>query len=654
MTCRPCVPFSLLIFLAALVLGCATAQGQPAPLSDSQRLAMRNALDQAQRGPFELSSASALRNHPLYGWLEYSVLRRNIDSLSTARAQAFIQRYQGQVVADALINDWLPALARKQDWPTFLAHWRATNNTAQQCTYLQARLATGQVDSSWEEQAQAIWRDAGKSLPAACDRVFSALQQRGKLTPALRWQRIEAAAQGRETKLMRFIARGLSADDQAQAEDYAAFIEKLDNRALRWPPTARSRQIATMGLVRLARANPDAAEAQLPQYVQALGLDAQQQAQVRYQIALQSAANWHEKTATRLAQVPESAFDLRLHEWRVREAIARSDWPAALAGIEKMPAEQRNDSRWQWLAARMLEKTGRQEQARTLYQAAARRTTFHGFMAADKLNQPYALCPLTRNDAQSRQALMQNPAFIRALELFKLDRRGWALREWDQALSNLNDAQRQMAVAMAGEIGWYDRAVFNLKSAQDLHLYDLRFPLAYRATLNAQAQHNRLDPAWVAAVIRAESIFNFQARSPANARGLMQILPSTGAQVAKSIGMNHYTGADRLFDPDTNITLGTAYLRQLLDEYENLPFAVMAAYNAGPNALARWRSQRGHLETDLWIETIGYKETREYVARVMAFSVIYDWRLHGDAQPLSERLRGRNSHTRKGFICPQS
>jgi len=652
MNYRHCVHFFSLIFLTALALGAKVAQAQSAPLSDKQHLAMRNALDQAQRGSFELSSANALRAHPLYGWLEYSVLRRNIDSLSTARAQAFIQRYQGQVVVDTFLNDWLPALARKQEWATFLAHWRPTNNTAQHCTYLQARLATGQVDEQWNEQAQAIWRDAGKSLPSSCDPVFSALQRRGGLTAELRWQRIEAAAQAREPKLMRFIARGLSAAEQAQAEEYAVFMEKLDNRALNWPPTARNRQIATLGLVRLARGNPDAAEQQLPQYVQVLSLEAEQQAQVRYQIALQSAANWHEKTAQRLANVPESAFDLRLHEWRVREAIARSDWRSALAGIEKMPAEQRNDSRWQWFAARMLEKTGRRSEANALYQAAARQTTFHGFMAADKLNQPYALCPLTLNDEQSRQALLHNPAFVRALALFKIDRRGWALREWNQALSGFNDAQRQMAVAMAGEIGWYDRAVFNLKNKQDLQLYTLRFPLAYRATLNAQAQHNQLDPAWVAAVIRAESIFNFQARSPANARGLMQIIPSTGAQVAKRIGMNNYN-ADRLFDPETNITLGTAYLRQLLDEYENLPFAVMAAYNAGPNALARWRSQRGHLETDLWIETIGYKETREYVARVMAFSVIYDWRLQGNAQPLSERLRGRNSATRKRFACPQ-
>jgi len=653
MTCRLCVHLFALIFLIALGLGTVTAQAQAPPLSDSQRQAMRSALDQAQRGPFELSSASALRNHPLYGWLEYSVLRRNIDNLSTARAQAFLQRYQGQVVADALLNDWLPALARKQDWATFLAHWRVTHNTAQQCIYLQARLAAGQADTQWNEQAQAIWRSAGKSLPSVCDPVFAALQQRGGLNAELRWQRIEAAAQAREFKLMRFIARGLNANDRAQAEDYAAFIEKFDQRALNWPRTTRSRQIATIGLVRLARSNPDLAEQQLPQYVQVLALNTEQQAQVRYQIALQSAANWHAQTARRLAQVPESAFDVRLHEWRVREAIARSDWRAALAGIEKMPAQQRNDSRWQWFAARMLEKTGRRTEAHALYQAAARQTTFHGFMAADKLNQPYALCPLALDEAQT-QHVRQNPALIRALELFKIDRRGWALREWNQALSTFDQAQRQIAVTMAGKIGWYDRAVFNLKDGQDLRLYELRFPLAYRSTLNTQAQQNRLDPAWVAAVIRAESIFNTQARSPADARGLMQILPSTGAQVAKHINMNDYSGAARLFDPDTNITLGTAYLRQLLDEYENLPFAVMAAYNAGPNALARWRNQRGHLETDLWIETIGYKETREYVARVMAFTVIYDWRLHGNAQPLSERLRGHNSSTRKGFACPQT
>lgn len=133
--------------------------------------------------------------------------------------------------------------------------------------------------------------------------------------------------------------------------------------------------------------------------------------------------------------------------------------------------------------------------------------------------------------------------------------------------------------------------------------------------------------------------------------GLMQVLPATGAGVAKSIGLTGYGGADSLYDPDTNIAIGTAYLRQLMNKYDGLPYVTIAAYNAGPTPTARWQGQRPGFDPDLWIETISYKETREYVARVLAFSVIYDWRLNGDALPLSDRLMGRLVDKRKSFSC---
>jgi soluble lytic murein transglycosylase len=113
-----------------------------------------------------------------------------------------------------------------------------------------------------------------------------------------------------------------------------------------------------------------------------------------------------------------------------------------------------------------------------------------------------------------------------------------------------------------------------------------------------------------------------------------------------------WTGADSLYDPETNIVLGTAYLRQLLDKYGGQPYQAIAGYNAGPAPLARWQSQRPGMEPDFWIETISYKETRDYVARVLAFSVLYDWRLTGNALSLTERMRGRLNGPRRKFVCP--
>jgi len=639
-----------LAVLAALLCSSANAQNL-----DAQRTALRTAIDNAERGQFDASAAASLRNHPLYGWLEYAALRRNIDTLGTAQAQDFLKRYQGQAVAETFRAAWLPALARRQDWPTLLANWKPADDAGLRCAELNARQATGKADAQWVTDAQALWRSSGKSLPDGCDPVFAVLASRGGLPPALRWERIDAAADAQQAAVMRSAARGLPAAEQAQANDYAAFVDKPDARALNWPKNDRSRRIAVDGLQKLAKADPGAAELQLPQYAQRLGLSAEQQGQVLYEIALWTVASYLPDSARRLAAVPESSYDERLHEWRTREAMARGDWPAALAAIRKMPAKQRNDSRWRWFEGRLLEKTGKPAEATALYRAAASEPTFHGFLAADKLKQPYALCPWNPGDnAQAKSAVARDPALVRAIELSKIERPSWAAREWADALTRFDDSQRRMAVEVASNNGWFDRAVFALKGPQELRLYNLRFPLHHDDTIRREAARNALDPAWIAAEIRAESIFNPKARSPANAMGLMQVLPATGASVARNIGLSGYGGAASLYDSDTNIAIGTAYLRQLMDKYNGLPYVTIAAYNAGPTPTARWQTQRPNYDPDFWIETISYKETREYVARVLAFSVIYDWRLNGNALTLSDRMVGKTQGARKAFSCQQS
>ncbi|WP_394687554.1 transglycosylase SLT domain-containing protein [uncultured Xanthomonas sp.] len=639
---------SLLLFAAAL---CGPVPALAQSL-DAQRPAIRSAIDDAEQGRFDPVRAAAFKQHPLYGWLEYANLRRNIDKVSDAQAQDFLKRYAGQPVAESFRALWLPALARREDWPALLANWKPTENLGLRCAQLNARQATGRADAQWVDEAQALWRNAGKSLPDACDPVFAVLQARGGMTDALRWARVEAAADAQQPAVMRAAARGLPAADLALANDYAAFLDAVHTRALTWPKTERSRKVAVDGLAKLAKTDPDAAERQLPQFAQALQFSEAQRGAVLYQIALWTVASYGPDSARRLNAVPESAYDERLHEWRAREAMARGDWPAALAAIRKMPPAQRNDSRWQYFEARLAEKTGNASEAQRLYRAAASSATFHGFLAADRLKQPYALCPWEPNDsAQAQAAVARDPSLVRALELFKIDRAGWAVAEWNDALSRFDDTQRRLAVEVASNNGWFDRAVFGLgKRPEEQRLYTLRFPLHHADTIRREAGRNAIDPAWVAAEIRAESVFNPNARSPANAMGLMQVVPATGASVARSLGLAGYGGAASLYDPDTNIAIGTAYLRQLLNTY-GLPYLTIAAYNAGPGPAARWQSQRPGHDADFWIETVSYKETREYVARILAFSVIYDWRLNGDALPVTERMLGKLDAPRKKFVC---
>ncbi len=623
--------------------------------------ALRDALAAIEQG--REPSAPLPVGQPLAGWFEFAALRRGangsgLDSLSGEKGQAFLNHYRGQAVAESFREAWLTALTKREDWPSFRAAWSSSiKSTALRCAELNARQALGAADAKWVADAQGIWRNAGKALPGECDAPMAILAAKGGLEPALRWQRIEKAAAEWQPGVMRAAARGLPAEEFALANDYAAFFDSAHDRALTWPKTPRSRLIASHGLARMAKSLPLSADTVLPKFANALGFNDEERGRALYQAALWTVASYEPDSARRLAAVPDIAYDEKLHEWRVREAMARSDWSAALAAIRKMGTTQRSDSRWQYFEGRLLEMTGQRDAATAQFRQAAKKSEFHGFLAADRIDAPYALCPIElKPNYVAKTTVARDPAMVRAMVLYQLDREGWAVQEWNEALSRFDPAQRQLAVEVAQDNGWFDRGVFGLVNVggqrypDELRLYELRFPLHHDGTIRREAAKHGIDPTWVAAEIRAESVFNPKARSHADARGLMQVLPSTGAGIAKRLGLP-WGGGNDLYDPDFNIALGTAYLRELEDKYGQT-YTAIAAYNAGPAPVARWRAQRPNMPADFWIETISYKETRDYVARILAFSVIYDWRLNRSAMPITERLAGRMVETRKKFACP--
>lgn len=637
----------------------ANAKPSPPVLIPVPTSAFRAAFEAATRSGLDDIALAAFRGQPLAGWLEYSALRQRFNTLPLERGDQFLQRYANEAVAQPFRHDWLKALAARNEWPTYLRLWDARiDDPALRCLRLQALTSLNRIDPAWISDAQVLWRSSGNSLPVQCDPVFAQLSAQGGLPDALRWERFDLAVDAAQTGVMRSIASGFPAAEAAQTNAYASYIDAPDTDVSTWPKTPRSRKVVSVALAKLAKASPDRAEAMLPDVTATLGLDENDKGRVLYQIALWTVASYLPQSAQRLANVPLSAYDASLHEWQAREALARSDWPAALAAIKRMPEEQRSDSRWLYLAARSNELSGDINSAKPLYAQAALKSDFHGFLAADQLNQPYTLCPWEPLITPTEQlAIAKDPAIIRALQLFALDRKGWAAREWNDALTRFTDTQRHIAVAVAQDNGWFDRGVFGLLNVDgkrypsEQRLYTLRFPLHHRDSIRREAARNALDPAWVAAEIRAESVFDPNARSAADARGLMQVIPSTGAATAAKLGLP-WTGADSLYDADTNITLGTAYLRQLMDRYGGKPYQVIAGYNAGPAPLNRWLSQRPDMDPAIWIETISYKETREYVARVLSFSTLYDWRLNGDAHRLTDRMLGNIDGPRKGFVCP--
>jgi soluble lytic murein transglycosylase len=147
-------------------------------------------------------------------------------------------------------------------------------------------------------------------------------------------------------------------------------------------------------------------------------------------------------------------------------------------------------------------------------------------------------------------------------------------------------------------------------------VWEIIYPLAHAEHVKAQAAKRNLDPALVAALIRQESTFDTNAVSRAGARGLMQIMPATGRRLARSSGLRYRRSL--LHDPQANITMGTLYLRQMLDRFGGRVEQALAAYNAGPHRVDAWTVGRSGLSAEEFIESIPFTETRSYVKTVLS------------------------------------
>jgi soluble lytic murein transglycosylase len=630
----------LLLWLLAAGWLLSSALAQAAEPDDAQRAAFRQAYAAARQGGDQWRNlATGLRDYPLYPYLQAAALQHDIQQVDRATVEAYLRQYPDWIPAADLRRAFLRELARRQDWNNFLALYQPGLGDTLSCDALQARLAGG-ATLDFERDLAALW--SKPNLPDACDPALDAAHDQGLLTDTRLWTRIDRAADAGQAGTIASLANWLAEPGRTSARQLAQALRDpvaALNAARNWPDQPRQRQAATLALTRLARRQSTRADTAWQQLQPHFSFSEAQRNRILHALALFHATDFDDGALARLIALPAAAQSDSTREWRVRVALARQNWSAVLAGIDAMPASQQQDGEWQYFRGRALAALGRSDDARRQFEAQAGKATFFGFLAADRLNQPYAICPLSLADDPPReQALLANPGLLRAFELYAVDLPKLARREWTRALRDADTTTQRIAADMANRRGWYDRAVFTMSSGDALRLYELRFPLASQDGLVPQAEQAGIEPAWAYGILRAESAWMSDAQSHADARGLMQLLPATAALVARRNGLA-WGGGDTLYDPAINIALGTRYLAQMAARFDGSPWLASAAYNAGPNRVDVWLAARGTLAPDLFVATIPFKETREYVARVMAFSVIYDWRLSGSTVvPLATRM----------------
>lgn len=260
---------------------------------------------------------------------------------------------------------------------------------------------------------------------------------------------------------------------------------------------------------------------------------------------------------------------------------------------------------------------------------------FYAVLAADRIGRTPALParPAALSTAE-RGAAQRDPGLARALLLIAIGLRNEGVREWNYSLRGMGDRELLAAAQLACEREVWDRCINTSDRTRVEIDMAQRFPTPFRKQVLARSKEIGLDPAYVYGLIRQESRFIMDARSGVGASGLMQIMPATARWTAQRIGLPY--SPDQITDRDTNVLLGTSYLKLMLDDFGGSQALAAAAYNAGPGRPRRWR-EGPPLEVAAWAENIPFGETRDYVKKVLSNATWYAALLAGEPVTLKSR-----------------
>jgi soluble lytic murein transglycosylase len=581
-----------------------------------------------------LNLSATLADYPLYPYLQYQWLINNLAQ--TDKILSFLSVYNDTRYADVLRSKWLAYLADNERWDELVRYYQADDDVALECRFYWANYKLGNQQLALNA-AKRLWA-VGDSQPKACDALLSALALSPELTPDLIWQRFELALKKDNKALASTVQRLLDKSGQQRAELWLQVHKKpaliLDSQFLSGDGLPGG--IFAHGVDRMAQSDLNLALMVWDGRKHSLVIDEQTALQLERRLALALAHARDSRAYERLNQL--LAVDADVREWKVRAALLEQNWQHVAQALAGLTADEQQQPQWQYWQARASIETGNVAQGQSIYNRLSEDRGFYGFMAADAVMKPYSLIdkPVFLAD-NALATLAQETDFKVSQELNLLNREAEAKRQWWFAVKKLSKEQIMLAAKLAQQWQWDQIAIMTLVKADYWDDLALRFPVSYLNQVQSNAARQDLDPAIIFGLIRQESMLDQHARSAVGARGLMQIMPETGQQIARTLN-EPWQAESSLYDPDINIKYGAFYYKQLLSRFNGQFATAMAAYNAGPNRVSKWLPDNKTISADIWIETIPYKETRKYVMSVLSYAIIYQQRIQRNALKMTGLL----------------
>ncbi|ODT67447.1 MAG: transglycosylase [Nitrosomonadales bacterium SCN 54-20] len=586
--------------------------------------------------------AQRLRGHVLEPYGAYYQLRPQLwnPKLSPETVKQFVEKYHDSPLSDRLLGEWLKVLGWTERWDLFAENYpRMVNKDVELVCYsLQQRLAAG--DRTIYKEAFPLWFNA-REMPHSCNQIFDVLITAGTLTDEDIWARLRLALESGNVSAAKRINEYLPKNQRLNERNLNAATEnplRYLERHRREIKTRSDREIALFAMVRLLRSGLDQAHAYWPRIRDRFG--APDQAYFLVQLADQGARRldpralqWFGEAANTHKSVPLTDAQLG---WKTRTALRAGDWNLVLDTIETMSAAEQREGVWRYWKARALRAKGKLKEANAILAPLSSEHHFYGQLAEEELGVTIgAPAESFKPTAKEISAMERTPGIARALAFYNLDLRSEAAQEWIWAVRKFDDHELLAAAEVARRHGHYDRAINTADRTVQRHDFHLRFLAPHRDAMRNILKQQEIDEAWVYGLIRQESRFVSDAKSSAGALGLMQLMPGTAKWASKQMGLRKYRPS-RVTEVNTNLTLGTYYMKHVLSLFDNQSLA-SAAYNAGPSRVWQWRDEKP-LEGAIYAETIPFNETRDYVKKVMSNSMYYARNFGHQVKALKQRL----------------
>ncbi len=619
---------SLLFFVVSALLSSNLAWAQ----SESQRKLFRTLYSLALQGKEDAvkNRRQPLDSYPITHYLDYALLRNKMPQLPEQGIADFKTKHPNSPLNKQLKNYLTEQLGLQKKWSTYLKYHNGFDQGKRQCWYLNARIDQGQTQDL-APLIQTIWM-SGLSAPDSCDPVFQWWQNEGHLTDAKLLQRIKLTFESNNFSLAEHLKKQLKSKPEwvNHAITLMKDPEQGLSQSLQWVDHPELPAFIHKTSMRMATKKPATLHKIWPKIKAKHPLSQNQYHQIERQMALFAATDYETFSIDAMNQLPTSMKDDQIKAWIVRYHLHHGQWQKVFDALKQMSPRQLSQDRWQYWSARAMAKTGQQTEAKKIFNGLRKKTNYYGFLAADHLREPYRLCkkPVTPSLSQFKPP----SAIIRAIELHHAGLLTSARREWNTQYKSLNRDEKIALAQLVNTEGWYAKTITTMADLGLWENYDWRYPIAHQNIIHAQANTANPMPQWVMAIIKQESAWAKDAVSRANAHGLMQLIPPTAKTIAKQLGLTINNNRE-LHQPPLNIKLGVQYQKNLFKQF-NHPILVAAAYNAGEGKSVDW-STGFSKAPDIWLETIPYRETRNYVTKILSNVTIYDWLINQTPRRIS-------------------